>query len=579
MTEDERVPRRDAYEQDLEQDPASERTPLLDNRDATTAEEAADQSQPHREQSASSYLRKLTTGSGSGKGSKRRWPSILALFMLCVIVALIIVFAFIAPSLVEQYAQQAVVFQPTSLSIDGFTSSGVKARVQGDFMMDASKVEKKSVRDLGRFGTWIAREAESGESQVEVSLPEYGNVVLGTADVPPIKVDLRNGHRTHVDFVSDLEPGDVDGVRRIANDWIDGRLGQLRVLGKASVPVNSGLFSLGTQTVKQELLFANKDIPTIPSYKIQKLNIREVATPTGRGMAADVSLKVKNDYPVDFTIPPLGFALLVDGCQKSDPYIMVADALTNDLRIHPREDVELNVTGTVRQLPKVLTAACPGSDKSPLDALLGRYIHGEPNTVYVHGSESPSADTPRWVTDLMKDITVPVSLPGRTFGHLIKNFTLADTHFNLPDPFAEPNSPEANPRITAKIKALVALPEEMNFNISVGRVRADADVYYKGKKLGNLDLHKWQQANSTRVSPKDKGDGPSLMVEALVDKAPLNITDDDVFTEVIEAMLFGGKPIMLHIKANVDVEVKTALGAFAIRKIPAEGQVPIRRRS
>lgn len=405
-------------------------------------------------------------------------------------------------------------------------------------------------------------------------------MVLGTAHVPGIKVDLRNGHRTHVDFLSDLEAGDVDGIRRIANDWIDGRLGQLRVLGKAQVPLKSGLVSLGKQTVQQELLFANKDIPTIPSYEIKKLNFRELELPKGgRGMAADVSLLVQNDYPVDFTVPPLAFNILVDNCQKSDPYIKLADAETHEVHIRPKEEIELNVTGLVHHLPDLLTQDCPGSNKSPLDIILGNYIHGKENTVYVEGSSSPQLHTPQWVTDLIADITVPVGLPGRTFGHLIKSFSLNDTHFSLPDPFAEPDSPEGSPRISAKVRAVVALPEDMNFNISVTRVRADADVFYHERKLGKLDLRKWQKANSTRVETSGEDEGPTLEVESSVEDAPLHITDDDVFADVIQDLVFGGKSVLMHIKADVDVQISTALGELAVRRIPAEGEVPVKRRS
>jgi hypothetical protein len=567
---------RDPVRDDVNAEPASENTPLLGREPSPGTTE---QSQPTREHSASGLLRALSgRTSGDGKGFKRRWPSLLALLLLCLVAALIMVFAFITPSIVEKYAQQALVFEPTSLSIDSFTADGVKARVQGDFMMDASKVEQKNVRNIGRLATWFAREIETGESDLEVSLPEYGNVLLGTADVPSIKVNIRNGHKTHIDFLSDLQPGDVDGTRRIAKDWIDGRLGQLRVLGKANVPLKSGLFSLGEQTIRQEITFANKDIPTMPKYKIQKLNFREVDIPSGKGMAADVALLVKNDYPVEFTIPPLGFGILVDNCKKDEPHIMIADALTHDIQIHPQHDVELNVTGNVRQLPDDFIKACPQSHESPLDSIIGKYMNGKDTTIYVQGSDSPSADTPDWVSNLMKDITVPVSLPGRSFGSLIKNFTLEDTHFGLPDPFADPKKPESNPRISANIKAIVALPEEMNFNISVGRVRADADVFYKGRKLGKLDLHKWQKANSTRLPPDGKDDGPSLLVQSNINEAPLDITDDNVFTDVVQALLFGDKSVFLKIKALVDVETETALGAFAIRKIPAEGEVPVKRR-
>lgn len=554
-------------------DQPSENSPLLSR--AGTDVEAPDNSVP-QSQSAASLLRSFK---GDGKGG-RRWPSILALILLCVVVVLVMVLGFIVPATVQEYAMQAATFEPTSLSIDSFTTSGVRARIQGDFVMDASKVKKKSVRDLGRFGTWIARKAETGESQVEISLPEYGNVVLGTAAVPKILVDIRNGHRAHIDFLSNLKPGEIDGVRRIAKDWIDGRLGQLRILGKASVPLRSGIINIGKQKLVQEITFANKDIPAIPDYKIHKLNFHEENLPLPdleKVMVADVSLEVSNDYPLEFTVPPLGFAILVDGCTPSDPYIQIADATTRSLHIEPKEDLKLNVSGIVRQLPDAFTQACPHSPDSPLDLLLGQYIHGNTTTIYVRGSDSPDQNTPKWITDLVSDITVPVPFPGHTFGHLIKNFSLADVHFGLPDPFAEPNSPEAQPHITANVKALIALPEEMNFNISVGRVRADADVYYHDKKLGKLDLKKWQPANSTRVEPTKDDEGPMLLVQSLVENAPLTIEDDDVFTEVVQALVFGSKRVYLSIKADVDVQMETALGELAVRKIPAQGMVPIKR--
>lgn len=552
---------------------ATEDTPLLAREGDDV--EASDRSQP-QSSSAASLLRSFQGGNGNGKPA-RRWPSLLALLLLCIVVVLIIIFGFLAPSIVEEYSMQAATFKPTGLSIDSFTATGVRARIQGDFYMDASKVEKKPVRDLGRFGTWIAREVESGQSQVQVSLPEYGNVVLGTAEVPRIKVDVRNGHTTHVDFLSDLEPGNIDGVKRLAKDWLDGRLGELRVLGRATVPIKSGLFSFGTQKITQSLLFSNKDVPAIPKYKIKDLKFHDVELPDlSTAMAADVVLEVENDYPVDFTIPPLGFAILVDNCSPDDPYIQLADATTPNIHIQPKTDLQLNVSGIVRKIPDSFRKACPGKHESPMDQLLGNYIHGEDTTIHVRGSDSPSQDTPKWITDIVSDITVPVPFPGHSFGHLIKNFSLADVHFRLPDPFAEPDSAESNPRISANIKALIALPREMDLNISVGRVRALADVFYHGSKLGVLNLDKWQAANSTRVEPKGE-DGPTLLVQSLIDDAPLDITDEDVFTDLLQSLLFGGTRVLLTIKANVDVELETALGQLAVRKIPAQGVVPVKR--
>lgn len=308
------------------------------------------------------------------------------------------------------------------------------------------------------------------------------------------------------------------------------------------------------------------DIPTMPKYNITRLNFREVQIPSaGQGMTADVSLSVINDYPVALEIPALGFDILVPNCALDEPYILLADAITQNITVQPFSEVKVNVGGIVRQLPDTLTTACPDSDSSPLDLLLGDYIHGEDTTVFVRGSNAPGVDTPEWVTKIMSSVTIPVPFPGHTFNNLIQNFSLTDVHFGLPDPFAEPGTPESNPSISGNIEVLAGLPKEMNFGINVSRVRADADVFYKAKKLGVLELKKWQAANSTEVT---KDGIPIIKIVSQIKDAPLNITDEDVFDDVVQALFLGGRPVMLKVKALVDVEVGTVLGEFIVRDVP-----------
>ncbi|MCJ1226548.1 hypothetical protein MMC12_003200 [Toensbergia leucococca] len=238
---------------------SEESTPLL-SRDVDQRNYGNDTANGGITTSAATSLRSIQDGeTGKGK-SNRRWPTIVSLTILSLVFIVILGLGFAAPAVVEEYAKEAMVFEPTELSIDSFTSSGVRARIRGDFLLDASRVHKKPVRDLGRAGTWIAKAVESKGSQVEVYLPEYGDVLLGTAAVPSIVVDIRNGHTTHIDFLSDLVPGDIDGIRRIANDWLEGRLGQLRVKGVAKVALKSGIFSLGTQSLSQSLLFEGQSL-------------------------------------------------------------------------------------------------------------------------------------------------------------------------------------------------------------------------------------------------------------------------------------------------------------------------------
>jgi hypothetical protein len=323
-------------------------------------------------------------------------------------------------------------------------------------------------------------------------------------------------------------------------------------------------------------LILGNDLPTIPQYNITRLNFREVPIDTSgrRGMAADVSLLVVNSYPISLTIPALGFNILVPNCNEDDPYIQLADATTAPVNVEPHSDVIVDVGGIVRELPRDLQQACPHSKSSPLDLLLGSYIHGNDTTIFVQGSNPPDGGAPDWITKIISSVTVPVPFPGRTFDGLIRNFSLTDTHFTLPDPWAEPGTDESNPRISASIVVIAGLPKEMNFGINVTAVKATADVLYKRKKLGELKLEDWQAAESERIESDIES---QLRIKSEIEDVPLNITDDDVFTDVLSALMFGGKTVMLNIEALVGVQLSTVLGELSIKDMPAEGIVPVKR--
>lgn len=311
----------------------------------------------------------------------------------------------------------------------------------------------------------------------------------------------------------------------------------------------------------------------LPPHNITKVLFRDIDNHT---VGAEVSIDAYNEWPVELDIPPLAFEILVPNCGLHDPYIQVADALTDPVGIRPRSLVVANVHGVIRDLPDTLTRRCPDSESSPLDLILQDYLGGAAK-VFVRGKRHPGLDTPTWLNDIMSQIVVPVPFPGQSLDNLIRNFSLTDTHFSLPDPTAEPGEPDANPKVSGTIKVIAGLPKEMNFGINVTRIRATADVFFHDKKLGVLDVREWQPANSTRINA-DSHD-PELEIRSRINNAPLNVTDGDVLTDVISRLIFQGKTIHLDIKANVDVKVDTVLGELVLKNVPAEGNIPVKRPS
>ena len=177
--------------------------------------------------------------------SWERRPSTLALLLLCIAAALIVILCFITPATVEEYARDAVQFTPQQLAVDRLTSDGARVDVRGEISVDAKRVHKSFTRTIGRITTWIIGKVKSGHGNVEVLIPEFGDMVLGSAKVPPMVLDIRNGHTTTVAFKSEVQPGPASGLKTIADDWIKGRLGSLDVEGKIAVPLTVGFLPVG----------------------------------------------------------------------------------------------------------------------------------------------------------------------------------------------------------------------------------------------------------------------------------------------------------------------------------------------
>ncbi|VBB77284.1 Putative protein of unknown function [Podospora comata] len=509
-------------------------------------------------------------------------PSLIAVIVLSLFALGIMIGAFFVPAAVEEYAKQAIVLEPTNLSLVSITTNGVRARIQANFRLDAQRVENEHVRRVGKAATWLVGSIGTEDTRINVYLPDYDNILLGSAAVPSMDVSIANGQNNAVDFVADLIPGDAEGIRTIANEWLEGRLDSVRVLGKADIQLRAGMIPLGTHSIAESLTFEGHDMPQLPAYNITRLNFKEIPVPERStshaerwAMGVEVTIKAFNEYPISVDIPELGFEILVPGCGTNDAPIVIASAITHRTSVKSRSEVAVDADGVVDKLPEPLTRACPNSNSSPLDLLFEKFLGNETTTVLVRGRQKPGGDTPAWLADVLSSITVPVPFPGRSFENMIRDFSLTDVHFKMPDPAAEPDNPESNPRVSGTILVIAGLPAEMNFSLNVTNVRANADVFYKKDKLGELNLKEWQQANSTQFPATDGGEA-TLKIQSRIVDAPLNVTDADVMTDVIAALLFGGKSVELDINALVDVQVQTVLGSIVVKGVPAEGKIPVK---
>jgi len=236
----------------------SEATPLLLSSNATPRYDGDDDGTRNGDAAS---IASVAASAKSAKGKSWRSPTAIAMIVLALFSLSIIILAFFVPAAVEEYAKEALVLEPTNLSLESITKDGVSARIQANVRIDAQRVKNDHVRRIGQATAWLVRELGTEHTRINVFLPEYNNILLGSAALPPLTVTIVNGKNNAIDFVADLIPGDAEGVRTIANEWLEGRLDVLRLRGKADIPLKAaGFIPLGTHSISESISFEGQSL-------------------------------------------------------------------------------------------------------------------------------------------------------------------------------------------------------------------------------------------------------------------------------------------------------------------------------
>jgi hypothetical protein len=244
-----------------EAEETSESTPLLSSSAATPRYDGERDDAHHSDAASVASHATNTAPARSAKTRSIRWPSVIAMVVLSLFALAVMILAFIVPDAIQEYAKHATVLEPTDLSLVSLTSDGVKVRIQADFRLDSQRVENEHVRRVGKAVSWLVGQLGSDkETQIGVYLPDHNNILIGTGRIPPMKVSILDGRNNAVDFVADLMPGDAEGIRMIANEWLEGRLDGLRVKAQADLHLKAGIIPIGTHTVAESMTLEGQSL-------------------------------------------------------------------------------------------------------------------------------------------------------------------------------------------------------------------------------------------------------------------------------------------------------------------------------
>lgn len=194
------------------------------------------------------------------KKKAKRWPSLIAMLLLGGVFIAVIVLGFLVPPAVQTYIEKAVVLEPTALSLDSISFTGIRARIQGNFRMDAGRVQDDTARRIGRIAMSLMRTVGAESTHIKLYAPAYGDAMVGSAVVPPVDLNLLDGHNTFIDVVADLQLGDNASIKKIVNDWLTGKISELEVKTATALQLKSGIIPLGTHDIVESMVLEGQDL-------------------------------------------------------------------------------------------------------------------------------------------------------------------------------------------------------------------------------------------------------------------------------------------------------------------------------
>jgi hypothetical protein len=282
-----------------------------------------------------------------------------------------------------------------------------------------------------------------------------------------------------------------------------------------------------------------------------------------------VSAEVVNTYPVTLDIPALAWKVLVPGCTPANR-IRLTDTNTGALSIRPGKNITIDISSTISSLPPVLLDPCTGGTPSPLEVLFQALLDSKQNTnIFISGSHQTSP-LPKWLPDILSSLTIPIPLPhlDANTSELISAIHCSEMKFTFPSPWAPPGTPDALPKVSGLIEAVIRPPKGTeDVSINVTAVRADVYLFDKGAKFGRIVVPEWSPATTLRTT--------LIHVKARVAEVPIEVLDPIVFQRVMTRVLRGGGTVEIGVEGTVDSQVSVLVGEFPVRGIPVKGVVEV----
>lgn len=557
---------------------SNENTPLLsgDNNTRNTAEDAPKQSKSPR----SFYHTLLKTGLGR---------TLLA--VLAVVFGMLFLTYLIGPFDLKDQLASVPKVSLNEFSVDRLTDDGLNIKVAGQVIADYSDVNGTLRRGLVKtIGGWL-KTVEVRNSTLDIFFEDEDwkegdhpknetDARTVRATIPPMTVDIKQGHNTSFDIVTTLSDfGSSDVIESIVDRLIHAQ--EVKFVGRANITAGKfGLFVGPIPLAIKESINKPEDdddddddgSKSFFGYNISDINVTPKSG-SKDSLAVGFSAFVENSYDISMSLPPLLWEVSIEGC---DSMVPVVDGVTNAIDVKPFTAVNVSVDSNVGEIPKDLLKHCSNDNKSPLDRFIHKYLSGSPTSLLVAGKLSGYL-MPKWLEELLQHVSIKLNFksPGQK-EDLIESVSFQNLKLELPEsknPLVKPKGP---PRISAIVSATCRAPSKIiiadDVKAGITNARGVSGFFSEDKEFARVILEDWVPCMTRR----EENTSDMFIVDFALDSVPLDITDQAVFGKVIQTILVNGQA-PIRIEAIADAELRTPIGEFVLTEIPAKGDTVIKQ--
>jgi hypothetical protein len=477
--------------------------------------------------------------------------AIIAILILIVAAGLISIVGFVLPKMAQRYVEETIQVDVSDVKVLRLTETGADAQADLTMSLEASRSTlgsfQRRIADklVALAGTVRLRDIavrgyllHDGQHHVLDAKPEDFALKLG-GDTPSRTIIKTHVRLLHTKPISDL-------ASAILNKQIK------KVSGRVHVSTTIHKLLTMRRSVKKTLHYTLPDAldGDLPPFNISQLDVKDGKS---KGLTGSALLKVLLQSPVDLDVPSISVDVLIDGCERDK--ILLATGHNAPLHLDTKaKSIQVRAMGKVEHLPKEAMVMCQETRRSPLDRLMQQYLAGNETRVYVRGSAPMPGDS-SWLQRIASRVMLPIDLPGSQTDQFARDIELADVKFNIGGFFRQ-----EKPKISGNIKATIDIPEGIDVKVDINSVKLLADLIFKGRKFATMASPDWSPASSTFVETTE------LHVQAQLRDVPVTITDNDVFSSVVSALLGGN--VLMDVAGTVDVKVRTGLGELQPRGLP-----------